>query len=132
MNLPEDIEKYGKHYSESSFWKKLMKHAKKLGAKTMYMALLLFYAWQSEGVTNKERAMIIGALGYLIFPADIIPDFIPAAGYVDDIAALTIAIYKVMRNITPEIKMQAKAKLRELIGDFEEEEIIIDETIDEQ
>lgn len=132
MIWPEDIEKYGKHYSDSSFWKKLLKHAKKLGAKTMYMALLLFYAWQSEGVTNRERAIIVGALGYLILPTDLMPDFIPVAGYVDDIAALTIAIYKVMRNITPELKAQAEAKLRELIGDFDPSEIILDDEIDEQ
>mgnify|MGYP003290916392 CR=1 FL=1 len=119
MNWPEDIEKYGKHYSDGSFWKKLMKHAKKLGAKTMYMALLLFYAWQSEGVTNKERAMIVGALGYLMLPVDLIPDFIPIAGFVDDFSAL-VAAYKVVKgNISDGVRASARNKMAEWFGDVD-------------
>jgi uncharacterized membrane protein YkvA (DUF1232 family) len=39
-------------------------------------------------------------LGYLIFPADLLPDFIPVLGQVDDLAILALAI-KVFIEMAP-------------------------------
>ena len=33
------------------------------------------------------RALIIGAIGYIVLPLDLIPDIVPAVGYTDDIAS---------------------------------------------
>ena len=57
------------------------------------------------------RISIIGALTYLIVPVDLIPDFIPAAGFSDDLVALTAVISLWQHHITPEIKFRAKCKL---------------------
>ena len=38
------------------------------------------------------RISIMGALTYLIVPVDLIPDFIPASGFSDDLVALTAVI----------------------------------------
>jgi len=37
-------------------------------------------------------ASITGALIYFISPIDVIPDFIPVVGYVDDLAVITLAL----------------------------------------
>jgi len=57
------------------------------------------------------RISIIGALTYLIVPFDLIPDFIPASGFSDDLVALTAVISLWQHHITPEIKFRAKSKL---------------------
>ena len=57
------------------------------------------------------RISIIGALTYLIVPVDLIPDFIPASGFSDDLVALTAVISLWQHHLTPEIKFRAKSKL---------------------
>ena len=63
---------------------------------------------------------IAAVLLYFILPIDIIPDFIPVAGYTDDLAAIVWGVYCIAKSITPEIKAQAAAKLHEWFGDFDE------------
>ncbi len=57
------------------------------------------------------RISILGALTYLIVPVDVIPDFIPASGFSDDLVALTAVISLWKHHITPEMKFRAKSKL---------------------
>ena len=119
----EDLTKYEKHYSEESLVDKIAAVAKKAGIKVIYAALLLYYVVKNPMTSKGDRAKILGALGYFILPIDIIPDAIPVAGFTDDLAALTWAIYCVAKNIAPEIKAQAKAKLKEWFKDFDEKEL---------
>ena len=121
--MDQDIEKYSHHYEDNAFWEKLQKFARKAGIKVSYAALLLYYVLKSPTTSGKDRAKIIGALGYFILPIDLIPDFIPVAGYTDDLAALVWGVYCVIKSITPEVKAQAAAKLHEWFGDFDESEL---------
>ena len=57
------------------------------------------------------RISIMGALTYLIVPVDLIPDFIPASGFSDDLVALTAVLSLWQHHITPEMKYKAKCKL---------------------
>ena len=50
----------------------------------VYTALILYYTLESDKVSLKDKALIVGALGYLISPLDVIPDAIPIAGLGDD------------------------------------------------
>lgn len=120
MNLPKDIEKYQEHYDEGKFGNKLTKVARKAGSKLVYALLLLYYVLRSSSVTNADKAKIYGALGYFILPLDILPDFIPMAGYTDDLTAVVWALHTVWKNITPEIRAQAATKTREWFGDFDQ------------
>ncbi len=126
MKAPNDIEKYEKHYDEGKFGSKLPKVARKAGSRLVYAALLLYYVLQSPAISKADKTKIYGALGYFILPLDIIPDFIPMAGFTDDLAAVIWAVHVVWKNITPEIKARAAAKTREWFGDFDESEIRID------
>ena len=85
----------------------------------MYAALLLYYVLRNPATPRADRTKIIGALGYLILPADLIPDFLPAVGYTDDLAALMWALYSVARNVTPEVKIMARQKLGEWFEDYD-------------
>ena len=119
----KDIQKYEKHYDDNAFWEKLQKFARKAGIKVCYAALLLYYVLKSPDTSTKDRAKIIGALGYFILPIDLIPDFIPIAGYTDDLAALVWGVYCVIKSITPDVKANAAAKLHEWFGAFDDSEL---------
>lgn len=111
----ETAPQYERHYDEDSFWKKLRHVASKVGAKVLYPALQLYYLLQSKEVPVKAKTLIIGALGYLILPADLIPDIIPVLGFTDDLTALLLALRTVNTHLTPEIKEQAREQTDKLL-----------------
>ena len=112
-----DFKKYEDKYSESGLWDKIRKNIAKIGVKVIYQALLLYYVAQSPNCPSKIKAGIIGALGYLISPIDLIPDIMPGIGYADDAAAIATAGALAQIYITDEIKEQAKAKIADLLGE---------------
>lgn len=122
-NLPENYNKYEKHYSDESLKDKILKVAKEAGVKVIYGVLALYYILQSDNVSITDKAKIYGALGYFILPIDLIPDFIPVAGYTDDLSAIIWALYAVRNNVTPEIKQKAKDKLKDWFDEIDEEEL---------
>ncbi|MBR5893566.1 MAG: DUF1232 domain-containing protein [Bacteroidaceae bacterium] len=117
-----ELKKYEKEYSEDGLWDKIASVAKKAGLEVIYYALLLFYALQSPNVTVADKAKIIGALGYFILPLDLIPDFIPVAGYVDD-GGLLLLVIKALSCIDERVKQQAKSKLKEWFGNYDESKL---------
>ena len=113
---PEELTKYQKHFSESDFWLKLRTLAKKAGVKLTYYALTLYYTLTDPNTPTKYKAVIAGALGYMILPLDLVPDFLPFAGLADDWAALIAAVTYVTSAITPAIKARVREKTEEWFG----------------
>ena len=74
-----------------------------------------------DKVSVKDKAIIIGALGYLISPLDVVPDAIPIAGLGDDLAVLVYVLQKVWTDVNDDVKQKAKEKLSKW---FDEDEIL--------
>lgn len=121
MELP-DFMSYSNKFTSGEFLEKISKIAKRAGAKLVYVSLILYYTLQSDKVSIKDKAIIVGALGYLISPLDVVPDAIPIIGLGDDLAVLLYVLNKV-GNVSEEIKEKAKAKLVKWFDDDEMEEI---------
>ncbi len=119
MELP-DFMSYSGKFSAADFTEKIAKIAKRAGAKLVYAALILYYTLQSGKVSKTDKAIIIGALGYMISPLDVIPDAIPIAGLTDDLAVLVFVLRKVWVNVEPEVKTKAEERLKKW---FDEDEI---------
>ena len=122
MELP-DFMSYANKFSQSEFVEKISRIAKRAGAKLVYAALILYYTLQSDHVSKTDKAIIIGALGYMISPLDVIPDAIPIAGLTDDFAVLMYVLKKVWTDIDPSIVEQAKEKLTKWFDSEEIDEI---------
>ena len=114
---------YAGKFTANDFVEKISRIAKRAGAKLVYAALILYYTLQSDKVSTKGKAMIIGALGYMISPLDAVPDAIPIIGLTDDLAVLIFVLKKVWTDVEPEIKAKAKAKLEKWFDDDEISEI---------
>jgi len=107
---------YERHYNEDSFWKKLKHVASKVGSKVLYPALQLYFLLQAKDVPMKAKTLIVGALGYLILPADLVPDFIPALGFTDDLTALMVALRTLNKYLSPDINARAKEQADKLLN----------------
>ena len=119
MELP-DFMSYANKFSQSDFVEKISRIAKRAGAKLVYAALILYYTLQSDKVSTANKALIIGALGYMISPLDVIPDAIAIVGLTDDLAVLLYVLKKVWGDVAPEIQEKAKQRLSKW---FDEDEI---------
>ncbi|MBQ4387294.1 MAG: DUF1232 domain-containing protein [Prevotella sp.] len=119
MELP-DFMNYANKFSKRDFVEKIARIAKSAGSKLVYAALILYYTLQSDKVSATNKAMIIGALGYLISPLDVMPDAIPIAGLADDLGVLVFVLKKVWTDIDPEIQVKARQRLTKW---FDEDEI---------
>ena len=119
MELP-DFMNYANKFSQTDFTEKIARIAKRAGSKLVYAALILYYTLQSDKVSAANKAMSIGALGYLISPLDVVPDAIPIAGLADDLGVLIFVLKKVWTDIDPSIQERSKEKLSKW---FDEDEI---------
>jgi uncharacterized membrane protein YkvA (DUF1232 family) len=81
---------YSRAYSEQAFGAKL----NSLGAlKKLVDSARQLHRLITDPLTPLWiKGVCIAALGYLIFPADAVADFVPVLGYGDDLAMLTAAL----------------------------------------
>lgn len=122
MELP-DFMSYANKFSQSDFVEKISRIARRAGSKLVYAALILYYTLQSDKISKADKAMIIGALGYMISPLDVLPDAIPIVGLTDDLAVLVYVLKKVWTEVDPDIQEKAKTKLSKWFDEDEIEEI---------
>jgi uncharacterized membrane protein YkvA (DUF1232 family) len=110
---------YAKYYSESDLFKKLKKVSGSLGYNLLFYIFVLYFLIADKTIPVKVRLAFVAALGYFIFPLDLLNDFLPVIGYSDDMALLTFVIGNASNYITPEIKEKAKALRTAIIGEEE-------------
>jgi len=115
-----NLQRFEQYFSEHKLLEKLRQVARVAGAGVIYPVLLLWQLLKSPEVSLRDKAVIVGALGYFILPTDLIPDAIPIQGFADDAAALMAALRVVSSSITPEVKLAARATLRQWLGEFDE------------
>ncbi len=66
-------------------------------------ARLLWRTVRDERVPTWVRAGLIGVAAYLVLPIDIVPDWIPFAGQLDDVLVLTVGVRTLLRRVPDEV-----------------------------
>ncbi|MDO5787147.1 MAG: YkvA family protein [Phascolarctobacterium sp.] len=113
----KELQKYEQHYNDSSFLDKVTKYGKLIGINALYKAVQLWFVMQKPDVPAATKAVIMGALGYLIAPLDFLPDLMPVLGYTDDLVAITFALIKVQGYIDDEVERKSKKLLAKIFGE---------------
>lgn len=111
------VDHKSKPFSPSTYWIKLKQTAITAGRDVVEKSLWLYYAANRPDIPNWAKATVYGALAYFIMPMDTIPDFIPGAGYTDDLAALAAAVTAISQYIDDNVKGKASAKFRQWFGE---------------
>lgn len=106
---------YAKHFSEKKLNRKTARN-KRLGRALLKKVFELGYAFLSPDTPAWARAVIIGALGYFISPADAVPDLIPGVGYVDDAGVITSALVAVASSVTDAVEARANEAVDNILG----------------
>src|SRR5918994_5769326 len=75
----------------------------------------LYLAARDSRVPWFAKALALATAAYALSPIDLIPDFIPVLGYLDDIIILPLAILLTVRlipaNVLAELRLQAQQRL---------------------
>lgn len=93
-------------YVEEGFWAKVKRYAAKVPFAREVVAL--YYCSIDPNTPISAKATAVGALAYWILPIDLIPDFLPAAGFVDDATAVLLAYKSISAHITDEHREKAE------------------------
>ncbi|WP_316748173.1 YkvA family protein [Pedobacter gandavensis] len=77
-----------KENKKTSFLNRMKEKVKRMRQDT----LALYYAYSDQGTPWTAKALIWLTIGYLLSPIDLIPDFIPAIGLLDDLIIVPLLI----------------------------------------
>jgi len=101
-------------------WEKVKEYAAKAGKTCARPVLLLYFVLKSPDTPKSDKAYIVAALAYLVLPIDLISaKRLPIIGWIDEIAALTVAYKKVCKHITPEIEAEVDRVLENWFPEVE-------------
>jgi uncharacterized membrane protein YkvA (DUF1232 family) len=76
----------------------------------------LYLAYRRPDTPWYARAFAALVVGYAFSPIDLIPDFIPVFGYLDDLILLPLGIALAIKMIPPEIMEECNAQALEIMA----------------
>ncbi len=91
----------------------MMERLKKRAGALKTEITALYYAYKHPDVGILPRLLILLTVGYALSPVDLIPDFIPLLGYLDDLILLPALIALSIRLIPREIMENSRQKAQE-------------------
>ena len=90
----------------------------KIKAKELkYNLSALYLAYRRKDIPILAKILIIITIGYALSPIDLIPDFIPVIGYLDDLIILPFLIFLSLKLIPKEIMEECKEQAKDLWKD---------------
>jgi len=70
----------------------------------------LFLARRDPRVPRRAKIIVVLVTAYALSPIDLIPDFIPLLGYLDDLIILPLGILLAVKMIPPEVMRDCRLK----------------------
>jgi uncharacterized membrane protein YkvA (DUF1232 family) len=90
----------------------LRRHARQLKADT----LALYLAARHPATPWYAKLLVAAIVAYALSPIDLIPDFIPLLGYVDDLLLLPLAIALAIRLVPAAVLAECREQARQRLA----------------
>ena len=101
-----------------------------MGLKSVYSALLLYYAYRRKDTPAWAKRVITGVLAYFIAPIDAIPDLTPFIGFTDDLGVLGFGLATIAVYINKEVRLNARTQLEKWFENIDQKELdSVDKTL---
>jgi len=76
----------------------------------------LYLACRHPRVPWYAKLLALLVVGYALSPIDLIPDFIPVLGYLDDLVLIPLGLMLVIRMIPADVLAECRLKSEEIAG----------------
>jgi uncharacterized membrane protein YkvA (DUF1232 family) len=96
-----------------TFWENWRQYARKLKRETY----TLYLACRDPRVPWYAKALAACVVGYALSPIDLIPDFIPILGYLDDLILVPLGITLALRMIPSPVLTECRERVDEAFPD---------------
>ena len=90
-------------------WKR---RARQLKAETY----ALYLAYRDPRTPWGARIVAAVVVGYAFSPIDLIPDFIPVLGYLDDLVLVPLGIWLALKLIPPKVMAESRGRAQEVLA----------------
>jgi len=75
----------------------------------------LYLAYRDPRTPWYARLFAAGVAGYAFSPVDLVPDFIPVLGYLDDLVLVPAGVFLALKMIPPEVMAECRERAREVM-----------------
>jgi uncharacterized membrane protein YkvA (DUF1232 family) len=76
---------------------------------------ILYYAYKDDRVHWYAKVFTACIVGYAFSPIDLIPDFIPILGYLDEVILLPLGIWLALKMVPKEVLSDCEFKAEEMM-----------------
>jgi uncharacterized membrane protein YkvA (DUF1232 family) len=90
-------------------WEQLKRWARELENE----GIALWFCCRHPGMPWLPRIFALLVVGYFLSPIDLIPDFIPVIGYLDDLILVPIGIYLTLKLVPQHVIEECRVKARD-------------------
>lgn len=87
----------------------MLNKLKEMGRGAKRDGLALYFAARDPRVPWTVKALAVLVAAYVLSPIDLIPDFIPVIGYLDELVLVPVAVALIVRSLDPAIMEEHRA-----------------------
>ncbi len=77
--------------------------------------IAVYFAARDPKTPVYVRLFAMAVAAYALSPIDLIPDFIPVIGYLDDLLLVPLGIWLIVRAIPPEVLLETRTRAEAVI-----------------
>ena len=70
--------------------------------------IILFFAWRNPATPRYIKTLLFVVAGYLISPIDLIPDYLPVIGMVDDMTIVPLALLYITSILPADVRLESQ------------------------
>jgi uncharacterized membrane protein YkvA (DUF1232 family) len=99
----------------AAFFMGLGRRASEIGRKVRRELYTLYLAYRDPRTPWYARVVAAAVLAYALSPIDLIPDFIPVLGYLDDLILIPLGVALALRLIPAEVMEDCRRQARKTL-----------------